>query len=128
MNHNQYPQTWKKVDDSAWERVKAAFKRDWDQTKHHFGAKNPDTDQGVGDTIKQAAGAAPIPPPGVPAFDEVEPAYRFGYAAKSHYGEQYSTWNPELEARLKQDWKTFSPTRPWDVDAEYIRHGWDHER
>ena len=56
MNQYKNPNWWTKENDSAWDRTKAALKRDWDQTKHDFGGKEPDTNQKVGDTVKQAAG------------------------------------------------------------------------
>ena len=36
------PNWWSKEYDSAWDRVKAAFRRDWEQTKHDFGGDAPD--------------------------------------------------------------------------------------
>ena len=83
------PNWWNKEHDSAWNRVKAAFKRDWDQTKHDFGGNEPDMNQNVDDTVKQAAGKQPIPPRGQPTFEEAEDAYRFGYGARFQYGQQY---------------------------------------
>lgn len=56
--------TWWKVDhDSAWTRVKAALRRDWEQTKSDFtgGKKGADLDQNVDDTVGQALGNRPIP-------------------------------------------------------------------
>jgi hypothetical protein len=44
---------WNKQNDSSWERVKEAFKRDWDQTKHDMGGRHPDTHQNLSDTVKQ---------------------------------------------------------------------------
>lgn len=127
MNKYKNPTWWTTENDSAWERTKAAFKRDWDQTKHDFGGKQPDTDQNVSDTVKQAAGKEAIPPRGTPAYDEVEPALRFGYGAKSHYGKKYSTWDNGLETELKRDWQTSNPDRNWDQDREYVRKAWDYE-
>jgi hypothetical protein len=50
-------------------KVKEALKRDWEQTKHDFNKKKgQDLDQDVGDTLKQATGNEPIPPPMVPNF------------------------------------------------------------
>lgn len=101
---SQNPKWWTKESDSKWDRVKAAFKRDWDQTKHDVGAREPDTNQNVDDTVKQAAGKDPIPPRGQPVYEKIEPAYRFGYGARLHYGQRYPTWNPELEKELRRDW------------------------
>ena len=69
MSSYKNPWWWTAEHDSAWGRVKAAFKRDWDQTKHEFGGNPPDTNQKVGDTIKQALGKESIPPRGQPVFE-----------------------------------------------------------
>ncbi len=123
------PKWWTADNDTTWERTKAAFKRDWEQTKHDFGAKKPDLNQGVMDTVKQATGNAPIPPSGQPSYDEAEPAYRFGYGARSFYGKQHSKWNSDLETQLKRDWEETYPDRDdtWDSDKQAIRYGWDYE-
>src|SRR5215471_18313783 len=105
MQQRRNPKWWTIENDSAWDRVKAAFKRDWDQTKHDFGGKEPDTDQDVDDTVKQAAGKQPIPPRGQPTYEEIEDAYRFGCGARSHYGRDYRDWDDRLESRLRSDWQ-----------------------
>ncbi len=51
-------------------KVKEALKRDWEQTKHDITRKGVDLDQDVGDTLKQATGKEPIPPPFVPNLDK----------------------------------------------------------
>ena len=57
MESNRYNAVWwSKDNDSGWEKVKEAFHRDWDQTKHDFGGNPPDLKQDVPDTVKQAAG------------------------------------------------------------------------
>jgi hypothetical protein len=121
------PEWWNTENDSAWERVKAAFKRDWDQTKHDFGGDEPDTNQDVDDTIKQAAGKQPIPPRRQPTYEDVEPAYRFGYGARSHYGKQYSSWDDKLEAQLRRDWESsYAGTSDWPTTRQAIRKGWEY--
>jgi hypothetical protein len=117
------PQWWSKEYDSAWQRVKQAFRRDWEQTKHDFGGKAADLNQNVDDTVGQAAGSRPIPPAGEPNFEEYEPAFRFGYGARKHYGSRYPTWNESLEKELRtefgdEDWKRNEPA---------IRRGWDYD-
>jgi hypothetical protein len=48
-------------------KVKKAFERDWEQTKHDFSKKaGEELHQGVGDTVRQAAGTEPVPPQHVP--------------------------------------------------------------
>lgn len=127
MSQYKNPTWWTPNEDSAWERTKAAFKRDWDQTKHDMGGKQPDTDQQATDTVKQAAGKEAIPRRGAPTFDKAEPAYRFGYGARSHFGKKYSQWDPNLEKELRRDWTATYPNSNWDEDAEYIRKGWDYK-
>jgi hypothetical protein len=129
MNQYKNPNWWNQENDSAWERAKAAFKRDWDQTKHDLGGHEPDTDQKIGNTTRQAAGKEAIPPRGVPTYEEVEPAYRYGFGARSKYGAEHSEWDDELEARLKGEWETIAPARKltWMQDRAAIRRGWDYE-
>jgi hypothetical protein len=127
MREHRNPKWWTKDNDSGWERVKAAFKRDWDQTKHDFGGKQPDMDQNVDDTVKQAAGKQPIPPRGMPTYEETEDAYRFGYGARSHYGQRFTNWDDRLETQLKQDWGETYNDREWARYRDSIRRGWDYE-
>lgn len=127
MLQRRNPKWWNKENDSNWERVKAAFKRDWDQTKHDFGGNQPDTDQNVDDTVKQAAGKQPIPPRGLPTYEEVEDAYRFGYGARSQYGQRFPSWNNQLETQLQNDWRETYNDRDWSRHRNSIRRGWDYE-
>jgi hypothetical protein len=129
MSQYKNPTWWTKENDSAWERTKAAFKRDWDQTKHDMGGKEPNTNQKAGNTTRQASGKEVIPPRGMPTYDEVEPAYRYGYGARSKYGSEYSEWDDELEARLKGEWDEIAPARKqtWMQDRAAIRRGWDYD-
>jgi hypothetical protein len=108
--------------------VKAAFKRDWDQTKHDFGGKEPDTDQDVGDTVKQAAGKQPIPPRGQTTYEEVEDAYRFGYGARFQYQNQYRDWNPDLESQLRRDWEETYADRAWNQYRNSVQVAWNRDR
>jgi hypothetical protein len=127
MNTYKNPSWWTKDNDSGWDRVKEAFKRDWDQTKHDFGGKQPDTAQNVNDTVKQASGNQPIPPRGVPVYEKAESAYRFGYGAKTYYQQKYPKWDTKLETELQRDWKASYPQGIWDEDVVYIRRGWDYD-
>jgi len=122
------PSWWQKDYDSMWERVKAAFSRDWEQTKHDFGGKAPDLNQDVPDTVKQAAGKQAIPPENVPNYEEAEPAYRFGYGAQQYYGEKYPEWNDQLEGQLQQDWKAMGVEGgDYSRYRTAIRRGWDYQ-
>ena len=102
---------------SAWDRIKAAFANDWEQTKSDFGSKSArDMDQDVDDTVKQAAGSDN-------AFENREQAFRFGYAARTHYHDQYPTWNEDLDTRLRSDYHG-----DYDADRPYIRHAYEYRR
>jgi hypothetical protein len=127
MRQYRNPKWWNKENDSGWERVKAAFKRDWDQTKHDFGGNQPDTDQNVDDTVKQAAGKQPIPARGQPNYEETEDAYRFGFGARSHYRQSHANWDDRLETQLKQDWTETYNDRDWARYRDSIRRGWDYD-
>ena len=107
---------WYKDDyDNGWQRVKAAFKNDWEQTKHDFGSKTArDLKQDVDDTAKQAVGA-----PG--AFENHEQAFRFGYAAQDHYRTQHPKWNNDLDAALRKDYGN-----DYDRDRDYIRRAYEY--
>src|ERR687885_1891780 len=101
------PAWWSADYDSGWDRVKAAFRRDWEQTKHDFGGDEPDLKQDIDDTVKQATGKQAIPPPNQPNFEDFASAARFGYGARRRYGDQYREWNPDLETRLRSDWTSY---------------------
>ncbi len=126
------PDWYTDEDDSAWEKIKAAFQRDWKQTKHDFGGDQPDLNQHVGDTISQAAGSQPIPPGNVPtrsdAADEYdaadEPAYRYGYAASRYYADR-PEWNDEFETVLQQDWQDQDE---WQRRRQAVRRGFMYGR
>jgi hypothetical protein len=124
MNTN--PKWWNREHETRWERVKSAFRRDWDQTKHDLGGDAPDLNQNVDDTLKQAAGKQPIPRPGEPTYEDIEPAYRFGYGARRQFA-QHSMWNEELESSLKREWGTTYPDRDWMRYRDFVRRGWAYE-
>lgn len=110
--HTVRPSWYTDEDDTAWERVKAAFRRDLRQTKHDLGGAEPDLDQHVGDTVSQVAGSQPIPPGNARTphpdddivevyTDNDEDAYRYGYAASRHFD---AGWDEGLEGTLRHDW------------------------
>ena len=128
MASNRYNAVWWSKDhDSAWDNVKAAFRRDWDQTKHDFGGNPPDLKQDVPDTVKQAAGKQIIPPPGQPNFEEHEPAFRFGYGARQHYGKDYPAWDDRLESTLQKDWSPSGDEDSWKRYSKAVRRGYEYK-
>jgi hypothetical protein len=60
------PIWWTDQHTSSWDRVKDAFRRDWEQTKSDFSsASGPNLNQNVSDTVQQAFGSVPMPPAGL---------------------------------------------------------------
>ena len=119
---------WSADDDSSWSKVKEAFRRDWEQTKHDFGSDTArDLNQDVPDTVKQAAGKQPIPPSNTPNFEDYEPAFRFGHGARRYYGKNYPTWNDSLERDLRNDWSTTRDDAKWAKERLAIRRGYEYK-
>jgi hypothetical protein len=128
MNTLKNPKWWNDEHESSWQRAKEALRRDWDQTKHDLGADEPNINQKAKNTVKQTTSNEAIPPRHQPVYEEVEPANRFGFGARSEYSEKYPEWNDELENRLKNDWTSVGGKKEnWNKDRDAIRHGWDHE-
>jgi len=80
------------------------------------------------DTVKQAVGAKPIPPinapnpPDAAGYDDVEPAARFGFGART----QFTTERDDtVETKLRDDWKATGSTRTFDDVKPHVRSGWD---
>lgn len=130
MNETR-PSWYTRDDDTAWERVKAAFRRDWRQTKHDFGGKQPDLKQDAGDTVAQATGSKPIPLGNMPNGkadenwkegyrEEEEPAYRYGYAAFRHHG-MSRDWDADTEEMLSSD---YPDQAEWERHRQAVRRGW----
>lgn len=104
-------------DDSAWDRIKNAFKNDWEQTKSDFGSKSArDLDQDVDDTVKQAVGSEN-------AFENREQAFRFGYGAHRNFSEKHREWNSDLESTLRKDYDG-----NFDRDRDDIRRAYEYRK
>ena len=122
------PKWWNEEHDSTWERVKAAMKRDWEQTKADLSSKGQELDQDVDDTVKQAAGKQAIPPMGVPNADDDDDALKYGVGAREHYGTAYRDWDDRLENKLRDEWGDLKSGRTWDEVKAAVRRGWDRVR
>ena len=116
---------WTKDNDSSWDHVKAAFRRDWEQTKHDFGGKAPELNQDVPDTVKQAVGKQPIPPGNVPNFEAQESAFRFGYGARQHHGKQYPVWDDRLEKTLRKEWSPEDDPENWPRYRNSVKRAYE---
>lgn len=127
------PKWWNEEHESTWSRVKAAMKRDWEQTKADVSSKGRELDQDVDDTVKQAAGKQPIPPINQPNRDDddwnrIEEGYRYGVGARSQYGTQHNDWDDRLEGKLREEWGDMRSGRTWDEVKAAVRRGWDRVR
>ncbi len=122
------PSWWTDEHSSAWQRTKEAMRRDWEQTKADVSSGGHELNQGVGDTVKQAAGKEAIPSGNVPnpsggaTWDEHEPALRYGYGARQYYGT--NDWNDELEGKLRKDWDSSGSGSSWERVKAAVRRGW----
>jgi hypothetical protein len=127
------PKWWNEEHEGTWSRVKAAMKRDWEQTKADVSSKGHDLDQDVGDTVKQAMGKEPIPPMNRPNkdaddWDTAEEGVRYGVGARSQYGADHTDWDDRLEGKLKEEWRDMKSGRTWDEVRSSVRRGWDRVR
>ena len=122
--------------ESAWDRVKEALKRDWEQTKADFGGTAPELNQGVEDTVKQAVGMDAIPGPGqanvpggleTPNWTRYEDSVRYGVGARVQYGQQYPAWSDELETTLAKEWEEGKDRvkRDWVQVKAAVRRGYE---
>jgi hypothetical protein len=128
------PAWWNEHHASAWERVKEAMRRDWEQTRHDVAMKGGhELNQGVADTAKQAMGREriprddrPNPPKVIGDWEDVELPLEYGFGARDEY-KQYSAWGPELERTLRSEWeKDRAKTgRDWTDVREHVKRGFE---
>ena len=121
------PKWWKPEHNGAWDRVKSAMKRDWEQTKADLTKGGTELKQDAGDTVKQAAGKQAIPAAGEPNkdWDRIESQYRYGVGAHEQYGAEHKAWDDRLEAKLKEEWKDLKDGTTWDEAKSFVKRGWD---
>jgi len=144
-NSTWHPKWWtEETHGSAWERVKEAMKRDWEQTKADLHMGGNELDQDVDDTFKQVVGKDAIPPAnqknevgGTPVtaggsitWDDAEVPLAYGHGARHQFGAEHAEWNEGLEQRLEAEW---SPTmsdsaiqRKWNEVRHLVRRGYEH--
>lgn len=132
------PNWWNDQHASAWDRVKEALRRDWEQTKHDLSKKRGhELNQDVGDTVQQAAGKAAIPaadgpvPPTVKGnadWDVVEEPMRYGFAARTRYGADHPSWDADVDRRLRGEWEAVREhgARGWEDVREHVRRGYEY--
>ena len=135
---NWKPTWWKEdMHGSAWDRVKEAMRRDWEQTKKDLHLKGGhELNQNVGDTVKQMAGKQ-MPPPvdkANPAkvigdWNDVELPMGYGYGARKQFGAQHTAWGPELETKLRGEWNEGKDRsgRGFDEVKDFVRRGFEYK-
>tara|TARA_R100000306_G_scaffold62518_2_gene71774 strand:+ start:71079 stop:71477 length:399 start_codon:yes stop_codon:yes gene_type:complete len=102
-------------EDSTWDNIKNAMKRDWEQTKNDFGSDDArDMDQDVDDTVKQMFGKDS-------RFEDHEPAFRYGHEANQRHGREHPEWNADLERKLEAEYQG-----DWRGDRPFVRYGYQH--
>jgi hypothetical protein len=137
MSTTWHPSWWNELHGSAWDRIKEAIRRDWEQTKHdlHLSGGH-ELNQGIGDTLKQAADRQPIPaddrpnpPKVIGSWDEAEVPVGYGYTARQHYGAEHPTWNEGIELRLRSEWERgqTKAVYAWDHVKGWVRHGYEYD-
>ncbi len=134
----RHPAWWNEsVHGTAWELVKEAMRRDWQQTKHDLGLGGHELNQHATDTLLQAGGDARVPPIDVPnppkvigvveEWLEVEPLVDFGYAARREYGVDHPHWDAMLERKLRSDWIAAQEQagHDWEAIVRHVRKGYE---
>ena len=116
---------------TAWDRVREAMRRDWEQTLHDVHIKGGhELNQKLGDTVKQMAGKEPMPPidrPNPPKivgdWSDVELPIGYGYGAHQEMG---GAWSDDVETRLRGEWERGRADRPWSDVRDYVRRGFEY--
>jgi hypothetical protein len=137
MSTNWHPSWWTDGHASAWDRIKEAMRRDWEQTKHDLHLRGGhELNQDVNDTVKQAAGTEtipsndrPNPPRVIGSWDDVELPLGYGYAARQKYGAQHPRWNDHLDRTLRSEWDQGkdSTQRAWNDVKDWVRRGYEYD-
>ena len=61
------------------------------------------------------------------AWDQIEPALRYGVGAGAQYP-HYTHWTDELEARLRREWEETNEPSTWEKVKRAVRHGFESAR
>ncbi len=124
------PSFWSPKQESAWQRVGEALRRDWLQTKADLGlGSGIELGQTATDTMKQAAGVSALPggqDAGVD-WDLARHAIRLGHGAATYWIDD-DAWTAEVEARVQREWDGMGTGIAWEHAAPLVRHGWEQGR
>lgn len=135
---NWRPAWWRdEVHGTAWQRVKAAMRRDWEQTMKDLHLGGHEYNQEAGNTLRQATGHEVIPPGNGPSphkvledWSDVELPLGYGHGARHQYGQRYAAWDADLESVLRDEWEREREPqrRGWDEVREQVRKGYEAPR
>ena len=121
------PTFWTARQQSGWDRVKVALRRDWLQTKRDLGmGGGAELGQSVVDTVKQATGSEPMPN-GEEAginWDLARHAIRLGHGAATFWPDD-TEWSEALEGRVRAEWTAVGSGIEWTQALPLVRHGWE---
>ena len=122
------PSFWTDEQQTAWDRVKDAFHRDWLQTRSDLHMGGADLDQTAKDTMKQAAGKQPGPTTaeGRIGWEHARHAIRLGHGAASFWGE--GSWTEEIEERVQSEWNALASGIDWQEARPLVLRGWEQGR
>lgn len=136
--HGWQPLWWDDTHATAWDRVKEALRRDWEQTKHDLHLPGGhELNQSVTDTIKQATNREAIPaddgpngPKVIGSWDDVEGPVAFGYSANARYAGDHEGWNDKLESELSTQWEKTKDagSRAWADVKSHVKYGYDYRK
>jgi hypothetical protein len=120
------PRFWTDEQQSAWDRVKDAFERDWLQTRSDLHLGGADLGQSAKDTVKQAAGKEPVATTaeGSLGWEHARHAIRLGHGAATFWTED-DCWCDTLETRLRDEWNDLDTSIEWTEARPLVKHGWE---
>jgi len=132
---DQRPKWFTEEHVTAWDRIKEAVRRDWEQTKHDLHLPGGhELNQNASDTFKQAAGKEniplddrPNPPKVIGSWDDVELPIGYGYGAHRNFGAEHPRWDDSVDAALRRDWDAMGKRgESWDKVQPWVRYGYEY--
>jgi uncharacterized protein (TIGR02271 family) len=87
------------VTGGAWDQARADYQRRWQERYGSTGGR----------------------------WENVEPAYRYGYEMRDRPEYRGRTWN-DVEPDFQRSWKQRNPNTPWERVKEFVRDTWEDAR
>ncbi len=129
------PRWWANQHTLAWQQAFVSLRADFDRRAaersrdllKHQGVddsvhqRHPVTPRNVG--VEQAQ-AVPDADWELGAWEQVEPAVRYGVGARAQYP-KHERWSSELEAQLRSDWSETNQESSWEKVKHAVRRGFE---